>query len=109
MAQKLSDLSKLRLCKILNPEVGRKKTLHIDPAILFSRCSAIAQRIGKSMEPYFKWEMCVVPASLFKDNFTRKPVKSELADALYRDVHVADMGPSGEKMRVVDAVGFFTT
>jgi len=25
-----------------------------------------------------------------------------LADALYRDVHVADMGPSGEQMRVVD-------
>ena len=29
-------------------------------------------------------------------------MKSELADALYRDVHVADMGPSGEQMRVVD-------
>ena len=82
--------------------VGRKKTLHIDPAILFSRCSAIAQRIGESLEPYCKWEMCVIPPSLFKDNFTRKPVKSELADTLYRDVHVADMGPSGEQMSIVD-------
>ena len=52
------------------------------------------------MEPYFQWEMCVNPPSLFKENFMRKSVKSDLADALYKGV--AHCSPSDERMRIVD-------
>jgi hypothetical protein len=99
---KIKRSEQIKTLQDLQPgvRVGRKKTLHIDPAILFSRCSAISQRISENMEQYFQWEMCVDPPSLFKDNFMRKPVKSDLADALYKDV--AHNSPSGERMRVVD-------
>ena len=99
---KIKRSEQIKTLQDLQPgvRVGRKKTLCIDPAILFSRCSAISQRISEDMEPYFQWEMCVDPPSLFKDNFMRKPVKSDLADALYKDV--AHTSPSGERMRIVD-------
>ena len=99
---KIKRSEQIKTLQDLQPgvRVGRKKTLCIDLAILFSRCSAISQRISEDMEPYFQSEMCVDPPSLFKDNFTRKPVKSDLADALYKDV--AHTSASGERMRIVD-------
>jgi len=99
---KIKQSEQIKTLQDLQPgvRVGRKKTLCIDLAILFSRCSAISQRISEDMEPYFQWEMCVDPPSLFKDNFMRKPVKSDLADTLYKDV--AHTSPSGERMRIVD-------
>ena len=40
------------------------------------------------------------PPSLFKDIFMRKPVKSDMADALYNDVENTSL--SGERMHIVD-------
>ena len=42
----------------------------------------------------------VCGSSIFKDNFMRKPVKSDLADAFYKDVE--NTNPSGERMRILD-------
>ena len=99
---KLKRSEQIKTLQDLQPGVkaGKKKSKRVDPAVLFSRCSALSKRISEKMEPYFKWEMCLDPPSLFKDNFMRKPVKADLSDALYKGV--AHTSPSGEMMHVVD-------
>ena len=55
----------------------------INPTVLFTRLTAVAQReedVGK----YFAYEMSPSPPSLFKDGLTRKPDKSSLRKALMK-------------------------
>jgi len=41
------------------------------------------------MTPYFGYELSSVPAALFKDNFTRKPNKSQLKKVLLKGINTA--------------------
>ncbi len=52
--------------------------MQIDPAIMFLRCTALAQRDNEDITAYFAHGMTAVPTSLFRDFFLRKVDKSEL-------------------------------
>ena len=54
-----------------------QKMMYINPEILFTRLTAIAQQEG-DMEMYFKYEMSAFPMPLFKDGLMRKPDKPSL-------------------------------
>ena len=56
-----------------------KKNVHIEPSVLFMRCTALAHRESEDIKSYFKYEMSAIPTSLFKDSYMRKTDKSELA------------------------------
>jgi hypothetical protein len=58
-----------------------KWNVHIDPAILFTRRTAI---IGTKLEmsEHFKYELTPEPKSLFKGSMMRKPSKSALRNKL---------------------------
>ena len=58
-----------------------KQKVHIHPNHLFNRLLAITQR-ENNMAPYFEYELTALLTSLFKENFMRKPLKSQLAKAL---------------------------
>lgn len=58
--------------------------VYIDPTILFTRLTAIAQQEDE-IEKYFQYEMSVFPLSLFKDGLMRKPDKPSLRKAIMPD------------------------
>ena len=61
------------------------QSVRIDPSVLFTRCTALAQREDEEdILPYFRHEMTAVPASLFKDFSMRKVDKSELARSIQK-------------------------
>ena len=64
--------------------------VRIDPSVLFTRCTALVQREGEDILPYFRHEMTAVPASLFKDFFMRKVDKSELARSIWKNLTTID-------------------
>lgn len=53
------------------------KKVNIDPVILFTSLTALAQSEG-SLQRNFKFELTHEPTALFKDGFMRKPQKSKL-------------------------------
>ena len=62
------------------------QSVRIDPSVLLTRCTALAQREDEYILPYFLHEMTAVPASLFKDFSMRKVDKSELARSIQKDL-----------------------
>ncbi|CAB4029738.1 Hypothetical predicted protein [Paramuricea clavata] len=52
------------------------------------------------MTPYFDYELTAMPTSLFKDNFMRKSVKSQLAQSLEKNVQFSGENP--QAMHVLD-------
>ena len=56
-----------------------KNTIHIEPAVLFMRCTLLAQQNSEDIELYFSHELSAIPTTLFKDGFMCKTDKSELA------------------------------
>lgn len=66
-------------------KVGNK-SVHIEPAVLFMRCTAIAQRQSEDFESYFNHELSAIPTSLFKDDFMRKTDKAALARDIMKDL-----------------------
>lgn len=58
-AAKVKRAEQVQTLKTLEPgvNVGKNKTMHIDPSILFSRCAATSQRLGDDFKAYFEWEM----------------------------------------------------
>ena len=65
-----------------------KQKINIHPNDLFYCLMAIAQR-DENMAAFFYYELTAMPTSPFKDNFMRKSVKSQLAQALEKDVQSA--------------------
>ena len=63
----------------------RKKVVHIDPAILFTRLTAILQR-EECVAEHFKYELTPEPTALFKDGMMRKSNKSILRNAILDNV-----------------------
>lgn len=58
-----------------------RKTVQVDPEVLFLRCVAAAQGFNEDAEPYFiTYELCAVPTTLFHGNFMRHVKKSELTN-----------------------------
>ena len=79
--------------------------VRIDPSVLFTRCTALAQREDKDILPYFRHEMTAVAASLFKDFSMRKVDKSELARSIQKDLTNIDEAENPlpkHSMHVVD-------
>ena len=57
------------------------KKVNIDPAILFTRLTALAQS-DENMQYHFKYELTHEPTALFKEGSMRKPRKSKLRQHL---------------------------
>ena len=66
-----------------------KKTVHIDPTILFTRLTAILQG-EEDIAEQFRYELTPEPTSLFKEGMMRKVQKSNLRN------YILDMVPSCE-------------
>jgi len=64
-----------------------KSTVHLPCSNLFNRLIVLTER-KPDMASYFAYELTPVPASLFKDDLTRKPVKSALGQLITKDAHV---------------------
>ena len=81
------------------------QSVRIDPSVLLTRCTALAQREDEYILPYFLHEMTAVPASLFKDFSMRKVDKSELARSIQKDLTNIDEAENPlpkHSMHVVD-------
>ena len=61
----------------LNAISVEKKSVIINPTLLFNRLSALAGR-EENVEKYFGYELTTYPMSLFKDGIMRKPDKASL-------------------------------
>lgn len=62
-----------------------RETVHVDPQLLFQRCTTAANGLFDDISEKFKYElyMCNIPSSLFdKNGFPRESQKSLLADVL---------------------------
>ncbi|KAK6168833.1 hypothetical protein SNE40_020007 [Patella caerulea] len=99
---KIKRKDQIRTLQDLLPGVRvGKKVIHVDPTTLFLRCVEVAKRLGSDFRAFFRYEMCSVPTSLFKDNCMLKTQKSALAakllverdiDQLQTDFFVIDGG-----------------
>ena len=76
-----------------------KQKINIHPNHLFYHLMTIEQR-DENMAPYFDYELTAMPTLLFKDNFMCKSVKSQLAQALEKDVQSA--GETPKAIHVLD-------
>ena len=56
-----------------------------NPAILFTRLAAVAQREREDIEEFFSHELTQEPMSLFSKGLMRKPDKPSLRKALMKD------------------------
>ena len=63
------------------------KVIPINCGTLFTRLVVLVER-QTDMEPYFKYELTPVPASLFKDSMLRKPDKAALSKLLSKNALV---------------------
>ena len=61
-----------------------KEQVHVNPIILFTRLTAIAER-ENDVEKYFSFGMTPYPTSLFKESFMRKADKASLRRAIMSD------------------------
>ena len=62
-----------------------KKTIYVDPSVLFSRFLLIIERDQRMIE-YFHYELTPVPMFLFEDGMMRKSTKSVLVKAVTKNV-----------------------
>ncbi len=58
-----------------------QREVNIDPTILFTRLIAVVLR-EEDTSPYFEYELIAFPTSLFRENFMRRAVKTQLAKSL---------------------------
>ena len=105
-AAKLKKSDAVRTLQQLLPgvKVGND-TVQIDPAVLFLRCTALAERLNTEIAMFFAYEMTAVPTSLFKGYFMRKSDKSDLAHALQKLVknHYNDVSHvTAECIHIID-------
>ena len=56
-----------------------------NPAILFTRLAAVAEREGEDIDEFFSHELTQEPMSLFSKGLMRKPDKPSLRKALMKD------------------------
>ena len=61
--------------------VGEQSSVCVNPTVLFTRLTAIAQR-EENVEQYFAFELTNQPQALFKNGLMRKPDKSSLRKVL---------------------------
>ena len=66
------------------------KQVFLDPIVLFTRLTAIAQR-EDDVEKHFQFEMSPYPPCLFKDALIRKPDKPALRKMLLKDKHIVNV------------------
>ena len=79
--------------------------VRIDPSVLFTRCTALAQREDEDILPYFRYGKTAVPASLFTNFSMRNVDKSELAISIQKDLTNIDEAENPlpkHSMHVVD-------
>lgn len=63
-----------------------RETVHVDPQLLFQRCTTAANRLFDDISEIFKYELCNIPSSLFEKNrFPRESQKSLLGDVLWEN------------------------
>jgi hypothetical protein len=54
-----------------------QKHIHIEPSVIFMRCTTLVQRESEDIKLYFQYDLSAIPTSLFKDYFMRKQDKLE--------------------------------
>ena len=97
---KLRKKDRVKTLQELQPGVKfGKKTVHLDPSTLCLRCVELAKRLDLEGKDFFQYDMCPVPAALFKDSFMNKTDKSTLANQL-----LAGVDQSAPRCRPVDHV-----
>lgn len=63
-----------------------RENVHVDPQLLFQRCTTAANRLFDDISEIFKYELCNIPSSRFEKNrFPRESQKSLLADDTVND------------------------
>lgn len=63
-----------------------RETVHVDPQLLFQRCTTAANRLFDDISEIFKYELCNIPSSLFEKNrFPRESQKPLLADVVWEN------------------------
>ena len=76
-------------------KVGKKTEAYLHPTVLFTRLVAMAQRDDDDVSKYFEYELTTMPTSLFKENFMRKPNKSQLRSFLASEDSVTETPKDG--------------
>jgi hypothetical protein len=62
------------------------ETVHVDPQLLFQRCTTAANGLFDDISEIFKYELCNFPSLLFDANgFPREAHKSTLADIMWEN------------------------
>lgn len=75
-----------------------RETVHVDPQLLFQRCTTAANGLFDDISEIFKYELCNIPSSLFdKNGFPRESQKSLLADVLWENTVNDDNLPEAQK------------
>lgn len=75
-----------------------RETVHVDPQLLFQRCTTAANGLFDDISEIFKYELCNIPSSLFdKNEFPRESQKSLLADVLWENTVNDDNLPEAQK------------
>ena len=70
-----------------------KKEIFMHSTHLFNRLIVLVERTNE-MALYFSYELTPLPASLFKDNFMRKPDKASLGKILFKNSQVESLPTS---------------
>jgi hypothetical protein len=78
---KIKKQSQIRTLAQVNSTATVQRKFELDSGLLFGRLLLIMQR-QPEMSSYFQYELTATPASLFKDNFMRKPDKAILKHEL---------------------------
>jgi hypothetical protein len=74
------------------------ETVHVDPQLLFQRCTTAANGLFDDISEIFKYELCNFPSSLFDANgFPREAHKSTLADIMWENTVNDDNLPEAQK------------
>jgi len=92
------------LSQLRSVALSTNRNRNIDQSVLFNRLLIIISRCP-DVAPYFGYELSSVPAALFKDNFMRKPNKSQLKNVLLKGINTAH-AVSSHTVCVIDG-GFF--
>lgn len=74
------------------------ETVHVDPQLLFQRCTTAANGLFDDISEIFKYELCNIPSSLFdKNGFPHESRKSLLADVLWENTVNDNNLPEAQK------------
>ena len=78
------------------------KQVSLDPNVLFTRLTAIAEREDDE-EEYVKFDMSLYPPSIFKETCMRKPDKPTLRKVLQKDEDIANVDSVVPSSYVLDS------